>query len=864
MTFADTVRFLHALGPELKPGKWDLSRIETVLAELGNPHRNRRCIHVTGTNGKGSTCAMMAAGILAAGARVGLYTSPHLISPRERIEIDGAAVAEAAWVDAFSEVHAASEKLLAAGAIESHPSYFETLTAMAFVAFEQARVDAMVVEVGMGGLRDATNVVDSEIAVFTPIDFDHESFLGLGLESITREKSGILRPHRRAVIAPQRREVLDILEARAGELGVTIDHCESWPVQALSIDRFRSSFTLAGPVELTVHCPLAGAQQVENARTAAIALHRFGISGEAITRGIARAVWPGRLECVSRNPVLMLDGAHNPAGARALRQYIQDFFADEPVRIVYGAMRDKAVEEVTEILFPLAAEVVVTTPSQPRAVTAETLAAMSDHPAIHATANVSEALWHIEARPMATFITGSLFLVGEARSILRNDATAALLAVPKFGAGVGLHRMLWFTRELPAQDWLRGLDAIKVTGSKGKGSVCAVTEAILRHAGVRTGLFTSPHLLRFHERIQVNGCPISETDLRTSAAWALDAKTRYEGLFPGDTPGAFEVCTAAALHHFSRENVEVVVAEAGIGGRYDSTRVLPGPLAALTSVELEHTAILGNSTELIAFDKADLCPSGGALVAGRIEPSLLRRLEAYCRIRNVDLLPVADHLSVSAITWQDHQMVFDLTAEGLGLPGLQTRLLGEHQAWNIGVAILLTRRWLAAHRPDMEPGHFEHAIRTALRELVWPGRLQLIAANPDVLIDVGHTPQSLRSLVATMREAYADKPVLLVTGVSIDKDIAGVLTELVPGAASIICTKAWHKGAPASRIAEHCESVRPGSVRAVFDTIEEAVDAARTRAAAENMRVLVAGGLFLAIEAMTHIQGGNPRDLRFF
>ena len=209
-------------------------------------------------------------------------------------------------------------------------------------------------------------------------------------------------------------------------------------------------------------------------------------------------------------------------------------------------------------------------------------------------------------------------------------------------------------------------------------------------------------------------------------------------------------------------------------------------------------------------------------------------------------------------------MVFDLTAEGLGLPGLQTRLLGEHQAWNIGVAILLTRRWLAAHRPDMEPGHFEHAIRTALRELVWPGRLQLIAANPDVLIDVGHTPQSLRSLVATMREAYADKPVLLVTGVSIDKDIAGVLTELVPGAASIICTKAWHKGAPASRIAEHCESVRPGSVRAVFDTIEEAVDAARTRAAAENMRVLVAGGLFLAIEAMTHIQGGNPRDLRFF
>jgi dihydrofolate synthase/folylpolyglutamate synthase len=194
MTFADTVRFLYSLGPELKTVKWDLVRIGALLAEIGDPHlgfdKTPRYIHVAGTNGKGSTCAMLASALRTAGYRTGLYTSPHLQNPRERIQVDGTLISETEWVAVFEAVHAAAERLLASDAIEAHPSFFETLTAMAFLALARAAVDVVVLEVGLGGRLDATNVIEPDIAVITPIDFDHEAFLGNSIESIAAEKSG--------------------------------------------------------------------------------------------------------------------------------------------------------------------------------------------------------------------------------------------------------------------------------------------------------------------------------------------------------------------------------------------------------------------------------------------------------------------------------------------------------------------------------------------------------------------------------------------------------------------------------------------------------------------------------------------------
>jgi len=427
MTFADTVRFLYSLGHELKVVKWDLARMRVLLSALGDPHKRGRFVHVAGTNGKGSVCAMIESALRATGLRTGLYTSPHLIDPRERIVIGGRTISEPDWVAAFQDVHAAAERLLADEAIDLHPSFFETITAMAFVALVRANVEITVLETGLGGRLDATNVVEPEVAVITPVDFDHEAFLGSGIESIAAEKAGILKSGRPAVFAHQRPEALRVLENRALDLDVPVRHSSAWRVENLVRGRYRNRFTLVSDEEIPIECPLAGAHQVENARTAVAALSLLGVPAAAIRAGIAAVRWPGRLERVHENPDIVLDGAHNPAGARALAAYIREFCANEPVRIVFGAMRDKAVEEVTNTLFPLADEIVLAAPDQPRALNARSLAGMTagafaPKPIIVAPSLAAALESCTTQRPMTTFVTGSLFLVGEARAWFRPEA----------------------------------------------------------------------------------------------------------------------------------------------------------------------------------------------------------------------------------------------------------------------------------------------------------------------------------------------------------------------------------------------------------------------------------------------------------
>jgi dihydrofolate synthase/folylpolyglutamate synthase len=410
MTFADTVRFLFSLGHELKVVKWDLERMRVLLGALGDPHLQGRFVHVAGTNGKGSTCAMIESALRADGLRTGLYTSPHLVTPRERIVINGRMISESVWVSVFEKVHGAAERLLAAEAIEAHPSFFETVTAMAFLAFARAGVEIVVLETGLGGRLDATNVVERpEVTVITPIDFDHEAFLGSSIESIAAEKAGILKAGSPAVFAAQRPEALRVLENRALDLDVAVKHSSAWRVEGLASDRYGSRFTLVADEEIPIECPLAGAHQVENARTAVAALALIGVPAGAIRAGIAGVSWPGRLERVTLHKTghrdVILDGAHNPAGARALAGYIREFFAGEPVRIIFGAMRDKAVDEVTNMLFPLAKEIILTAPDQPRALNPQALA------------EVTMAGEGTVVR-VAESVTGSLFMVGEARKCL--------------------------------------------------------------------------------------------------------------------------------------------------------------------------------------------------------------------------------------------------------------------------------------------------------------------------------------------------------------------------------------------------------------------------------------------------------------
>lgn len=410
ISYQDAVHFLYALGNEVLTAKLGLDRISALLAALGNPERAYRVVHVAGTNGKGSTCAMIDAGLRAAGIRTGLYTSPHLIEPTERIQAGGMQISQDQFARAFEVVHETAGQL----DLDCHPTYFETVTAMAFWLFREMGVEMAVVEVGLGGRLDATNVVHPDLTVITPVDFDHQTFLGNTIESIAAEKAGILKPGVPAIISRQRPEAMQVVESTAARLGVRITRTEEFEVTDLNLDPRGSSFS-------GLRCPLAGEHQVENAIAAALALRALGVS----PAGIAEAHWPGRIEHASPNPDIILDGAHNPAGARALAEYLKRFYSRRRLWLIFGAMKDKAVEEVAAILFPLAQKLILTAPTTPRATKPEELLHLSGRG--ETVQNVAAALALIHQRGHeedlsedVVVITGSLYLVGEARAALQS------------------------------------------------------------------------------------------------------------------------------------------------------------------------------------------------------------------------------------------------------------------------------------------------------------------------------------------------------------------------------------------------------------------------------------------------------------
>jgi dihydrofolate synthase/folylpolyglutamate synthase len=406
LNYSESVRYLYSLGNEVLTAKLGLERITALLQALGNPHRPCRWVHVAGTNGKGSTCAMIESGLRAAGIRTGLYISPHLIEPTERIQIAGQDVSQEKFASAFGRVHSTAERMLASGELDMHPTYFETVTAMAFVLFAEAQLDTVVLEVGLGGRLDATNVVIPELCVITPIDYDHQIFLGDTIQQIAAEKAGILKPGVPAVFAAQRPEAEAVLRSQA-QSQYTLSR--DWPITDLAMDARGSRVCLRG---IDVTCPLAGEHQVENARVATFALAELGVS----PAGIASTRWPARLEHVSEKPEIIIDGAHNPAGTRALAAYIRRFYAGRRIWLVYGALRDKAVSEMTSMLFPIADRVILTAPANSRAMPPRDIVA----PGAVVTQSIAEAIeLFSDASPDdVIFIAGSLYLAGEARALL--------------------------------------------------------------------------------------------------------------------------------------------------------------------------------------------------------------------------------------------------------------------------------------------------------------------------------------------------------------------------------------------------------------------------------------------------------------
>lgn len=454
MRYDEAVDALYKLSGELAPAtpgaprrKFELDHMRMLAAGLGNPQTQFPSVLIAGTNGKGSTAATLASILSVAGYTTGLYTSPHLLRANERIQISGktpgenslAEIADDAFANAFATVQTTATKLVADGALPHMPSFFEVITAMAFVAFAEAKVDIAVLEVGLGGRLDATNIVEPLLSVITDISLDHTEWLGNTIAEIAREKAGIMRQGGRLVTLPQHPEA----NAAIGEVAMALD-VTGVNAAAYLPDRVAEDgpypLVLQGQ-QITVASPLPGDHQRRNVALAIATAdqlqlnqHLAGINPAIIESGVRLTRWPGRLERLSlpgSDAVLLMDVAHNPAGAWTLRSHLSRQMDNgqlpEPRTLVFSALKDKSIREMAQILFPLfdgpQDRILLAPVNSPRAASADELAdiaAVLDTPA-EACASVAEAMTKAADSTGSVVVSGSVYLVAEAKAWLKEQ-----------------------------------------------------------------------------------------------------------------------------------------------------------------------------------------------------------------------------------------------------------------------------------------------------------------------------------------------------------------------------------------------------------------------------------------------------------
>ncbi len=446
-----------------------------------------------------------------------------------------------------------------------------------------------------------------------------------------------------------------------------------------------------------------------------------------------------------------------------------------------------------------------------------------------------------------------------------------MFALAKYGQGICLTRLSILLDTLGINRGQLAAKSVVVCGSNGKGSCAATCESIARNiqstagVGLKTGLFTSPHLFHFSERFQINRAPIGASELKTYIARVM-AGIQACGS-PANQFGAFEAQFALACLYFQESDCDVFIFEAGIGGRYDPVRLVQSAFVAVTSLDLEHTALLGNTLELIGFDKSDACPPQGTVFYGPNCKSLMPIFTTYNKLRNVESVAVERH------PLAHHQ-----------------RLDGEFQQDNASVAIALMQAWFTQQqRSNFNVGNFgsttfndatfntatfneaifNAAVVRGLQTVQWNGRMQKINDQPLVIVDVGHTPDGIRAALQALDDHYPNYDWLCVTGVSADKDASAILQLLLDRFDQFICTQAHHKGADAGSIFNQLQVLSKASGRALTLcelqlNIADAIKAVRDHANKKELAVFVAGGLFLATEFTEAWEGRDPQALQFF
>ena len=433
MNFAEATQYLLSLGHETLTMKLGLRNTELLLGSLGNPQQSYESVQLAGTNGKGSTAVMLDSICRAAEISTGLYTSPHLVSITERIKLNGNEINEDSFAKLASDVRTVAENLVASGRLEALPTFFEHVTAIALLAFREANVRLAILETGLGGRLDSTTAVRARTVAITPISLDHQEYLGETLAEIAPEKAAVIRAGSVVVVSPQPEVARRVIVERCRECGVV----PAWTTEDISESQdFGFTFRTQKDSYEKVQLALRGAHQLTNAATAiglaeALVSQGFAISREAIIEGLQSARHPGRLELFENSTekvLVLLDGAHNPAGAAALRAYLDGahHLTSSPITLVFGAMADKQLDQMAATLFPVAARLVLTQPRNPRAARVEDLQQFAEKYAPETSAELISGSAKAMARAISLTaphqeticVTGSLYLVGEVRQWL--------------------------------------------------------------------------------------------------------------------------------------------------------------------------------------------------------------------------------------------------------------------------------------------------------------------------------------------------------------------------------------------------------------------------------------------------------------
>jgi len=437
MTYREALLYLERVqGRGIKLG---LENVGRLLDAMGRPHHTCASVAVAGTNGKGSVCAFLSSILSRAGMRAGLYTSPHLVRYEERIAVDGRPIDEAAFASAIGAVAEKIEELMASGALASHPTHFEILTAAALAHFAEARVDAAVLEVGMGGRLDAVGIAPAAVSVITTIGLEHTQFLGSTHEAIAAEKAGIMRAGQTAISGVDHPGAARVILEKAATLGVKL-------VQLAGAARIEDEPGRTGSFTLTTQreryegllLPLAGRHQRDNAAMAVLAAEALdaarvlprAMTKDAVIHGIAQTRWPGRLQIVAREPLFLIDGAHNPAGCAALARAIDALHEEgafERLCVIFGALKEKDVVSMAREIFPRAHHLILTRgraerfrdPGDLARETADARGAAATIPAVVEDLGTAIDAARSRCGPRdAMLLCGSLYLVGDALELM--------------------------------------------------------------------------------------------------------------------------------------------------------------------------------------------------------------------------------------------------------------------------------------------------------------------------------------------------------------------------------------------------------------------------------------------------------------